>query len=194
MYPRLIWKLPGDEPVLYLTFDDGPQPGVTEPVLDILKEYDARATFFCVGGNIERFPETFARIRSGGHAAGNHTYHHLNGWRTDDGLYFESVERTRALVGNGLFRPPYGRIKRSQIARLAPRYKIVMWSVLSYDFDAGVSREKCLQNVIRRAGPGDIVTFHDSWKAEEKLLWVLPRVLAHFREKGLRFGVIGEKS
>ncbi len=190
IYPRLTWRMPATDRSLYLTFDDGPTPGVTETVLDLLAAHDARATFFCIGRNVDNHPALFGRIRAAGHSTGNHTYHHLNGWKSADTLYFDSVERTRALVHSPLFRPPYGRIRFSQLRLLAPRYRIVMWSVLSYDYDNRVTRERCLQNVVRHAGPGSIVVFHDSVKAADTLEWVLPRVLQHFSEKGFRFSAI----
>ncbi len=187
LHSQLTWRFPADDQAVYLTFDDGPVPGATDHVLDLLKQYNAKATFFCVGKNIEEHPNEFDRIKAEGHTAGNHTYHHLNGWRTSDKLYLDSAERARSLVGNGLFRPPYGRISRSQVRMLMPRYQIIMWSVLSYDYDHEVTPEACLRNVISHAASGSIVVFHDSYKAAENLEYVLPRVLQHFKEKGYAF-------
>jgi peptidoglycan/xylan/chitin deacetylase (PgdA/CDA1 family) len=186
-FSELTWRYPGDEPTLYLTFDDGPVAGPTDNVLDTLGRFGAKATFFCVGRNIEEHRPVFERLVAEGHIAGNHTYHHLNGWKTSDKLYLDSAERTRSLVATPLFRPPYGRIRKSQVRMLTPRYRIIMWSVLSYDYDSEVTPEACLKNVIDHAGPGSIVVFHDSYKAAENLEYALPRVLAHFSEKGFAF-------
>lgn len=182
--------MPTNEKILYLTFDDGPIPEVTEFVLGELKKYSAKATFFCIGENIDKHPEIFRKIAEGGHAAGNHTYHHLNGWKTNDLLYFESTERTRSLVSSRLFRPPYGKIKKSQIKFFGDRYKIIMWDVLTYDYHPKVSAEKCLSNVLRKSRSGSIVVFHDSVKAKQNLYYALPLVLKHFSELGYRFETI----
>ncbi|MEO5570768.1 MAG: polysaccharide deacetylase family protein, partial [Bacteroidia bacterium] len=160
-YRQLIWNFPTEEKILYITFDDGPISEVTPFVLEQLKKYNAKATFFCIGENIEKHPEIFKQIKEQGHTAGNHTYHHLNGWKVNDQLYFESVERARAFVGTKFFRPPYGRIRKSQIALLEARFSIIMWDVLSYDFDKNVSPEKCFLNVKHNAKEGSIVLFHD---------------------------------
>ena len=194
IYNKLEWEFPATDKALYLTFDDGPVPGITEKVLDLLEKYDAKATFFCIGGNIEKHARVFDRLRLSGHTLGNHTYHHLNGWKTDNKLYFESVERTRPLVESNLFRPPYGRIRLSQASQLKPRYRIIMWNVLSYDFDQGVSNEQCLENVTRNVVPGSVVVFHDSLRAADTLEYVLPRVLEHFSKQGYRFNGIPDNA
>jgi peptidoglycan-N-acetylglucosamine deacetylase len=189
-YKKLIWNFPTAEKIIYLTFDDGPIPEVTLFVLDQLKKYDAKATFFCIGENIEKHPGVFKQIKDAGHTTGNHTFHHLNGWEVNDQLYFESVERARAFVGTKFFRPPYGRIRKSQIAMLESRYTIIMWDVLSYDFDKKVSPEKCFLNVKRNAKEGSIVVFHDSIKAQKNLNYALPKTLEYFSKEGFQFRTI----
>lgn len=187
LYPSLTWKIKTEEKIAYLTFDDGPHPEVTPYVLDELKKYNAKATFFCVGKNLQLFPEISERIIAEGHALGNHTFHHLNGWTTHDELYMESIEQTRSLTsGSNLFRPPYGKIKKSQIRKIKTRYRIIMWNVLSFDFDRDTSPEKCLQNVITQVKPGSIIVFHDSDKAFNNLKDSLPGTLKFLRDNGFR--------
>jgi len=188
LFPQFTWQIPTTEKVLYLTFDDGPIPEVTPWVLEQLQNYQAQATFFCVGHNVEKHPAVFEAVRSAGHGIGSHTYHHLNGWNTDNTTYLLNVRRCAQMTGSTLFRPPYGRLRRSQAQFLHRHYRIVMWDVLSGDFDSGLSPEACFQNVTRSARPGSIVVFHDSLKARERLEYALPRVLKHFSQGGYRFG------
>ena len=204
LYPRRIWNGPAVGKKLYLTFDDGPIPGVTPWVLDLLKEYNAQATFFCIGDNIRKHPEVFNRVVSDGHAVGNHTYHHLNGWKTATDEYLLDTEKAQHVleqhlcditnppevtgVKNRLFRPPYGRIRGKQARSLVKLgYKIVMWDIISMDYDSGVLPEKCFNNVIDYAQSGSIIVFHDSLKAEKNLKNALPKVLEHYRGKGFVF-------
>lgn len=190
LYPTAVWAMPATEPVLYLTFDDGPHPEITPQVLSLLKQYNATATFFCVGDNVRKFPETYRMIIDAGHAVGNHTHNHLNGWKTPDAAYLDNIALASTYIDSQLFRPPYGKITRFQLSQLSlPRFRLkaIMWSVLSGDFDVSLSKEKCLQQVILKAGKGDIVVFHDSEKAATRLLYALPKVLAYFAEKGFRF-------
>jgi peptidoglycan/xylan/chitin deacetylase (PgdA/CDA1 family) len=192
LFPNFTWRIPTQEKVLYLTFDDGPIPEVTPWVLDQLDRYNARATFFCVGENIRKHPDVFIRTVESGHAMGNHTFNHLNGWKTENLPYFLNVRRSARLVNSDLFRPPYGRLMPRQAEFLQRHYHIVMWDVLSGDFDPAVSREQCLKNVLDNARRGSIVVFHDSLKAWDKLQFVLPAVLKHFSEKGYRFDKLDE--
>ena len=178
LYPHYIWRIPTTEKRLYLTFDDGPIPELTPWVLDTLKEYHAKATFFCVGENAARYPELVKRILDEGHALGNHTYNHLRGSNTPTLDYIANTLKCEPHLPTTLFRPPYGRIKREQAKALQARgYQIVMWDVLSGDFDRRISKEKCLENVLGNVGPGSVVVFHDSLKAEGVLRWVLGKVL-----------------
>lgn len=185
-----IRRLPTARKVLYLTFDDGPIPELTPWVLDQLKQYGALATFFCIGGNIQRNPEIFDRLRAAGHAVGNHTWTHVNGWETSLRTYLRDVMKCQALTGTDLFRPPYGRITLRQAWMLARRFRIVFWDVLSEDFDVRLSAEHCLATVIRHARPGSIIVFHDNLLSEERVRYTLPRTLEHFSRLGYRFEVL----
>ncbi len=188
LFPNFHWSVDTQEAVLYLTFDDGPIPGVTPWVLEELEKFDALATFFCVGANAKRHPHLIRDILDRGHSLGNHTMHHLDGWASENLPYFHDVRHCAAQVNTTLFRPPYGRIKPRQSQFLLRHYEIVMWDVLSGDFDPHLSKADCAKNVINHAGPGSIVVFHDSLKAEEKIKYALPRVLQHFSDLGYRFG------
>jgi len=189
----LVWRMPGGANTLYLTFDDGPNPTATPWVLDELEKYSARATFFCIGKNVKEYPQIYRRILLDGHRTGNHTQNHLNGWKTDDAKYLDNIREAAQLIDSNLFRPPYGRIGKFQAKLLedAPRaYKIIMWDVLSADFDRSLTGERCARNVIRYAQPGSIVVFHDSEKAFDRLRRALPAVLEHFSGLGYRFEAI----
>jgi peptidoglycan-N-acetylglucosamine deacetylase len=187
LYPSLIWNKSRNDKTIYLTFDDGPVPVVTPFVLNTLKKFDATATFFCVGDNVQKYPEIYKQVLQDGHSVGNHTFNHLKGWKTRNAEYISNVEKCRELVESNLFRPPYGRGTRSQYSILSAQYSIIMWDVLSCDFDEKISPEKCLQKVMQHSGNGSIVVFHDSLKAYPRLEYVLPLALQHWREKGYRF-------
>ena len=192
--PGMTWSFPGKEKVLYLTFDDGPHPAATRFVLDCLRLYDARATFFCIGKNIDDYPEIYQRILDEGHTTGNHTQSHLNARKVSHDRWLDDVGEAGKRVQSDLFRPPYGQITGEgarALQRLASPYRIVMWDVLSGDFDEGISGERCAKNVINNARSGSIVVFHDSTKAWPRLETALPAVLAHFSSKGFRFKAIG---
>lgn len=190
LMPGYIWRIPTKEKVLHLTFDDGPIPEITPWVLDVLAQYQAKATFFCVGENVKKHPEIFKEIVQQGHAVGNHTYNHLNGWETENIHYFHNIRHCAQLVKSDLFRPPYGRISPSQGSFLERHYKIVMWDILSGDFDPNLSKEKCLENVLTHTREGSIVVLHDSVKAQEKMQYVLPRILDHFTKEGYIFETV----
>ena len=190
LYPTLVWRINSPEKVLYLTFDDGPIPELTPWVLDTLVEFQAKATFFCVGHNVEKHPEVFQRILDEGHAVGNHTFHHLNGWKTDATEYLkDSLKADEAMEGfvqTPLFRPPYGRITQKQ--RQQHRHKkIVMWDVLSGDFSQKLSKEQVLAKSVKHSRPGSIIVFHDNLKAEKNLKYALPAYLDHFSQLGYIF-------
>lgn len=185
--------MPVKEKVLYLSFDDGPHPEITPFVLDELKRYNALATFFCIGKNVKAHPQIYRRVLLEGHRVGNHTQNHLNGWKVDDKKYLQDIQDAARLIDSGLFRPPYGRIGlfQSKLLRGAPlNYKIVMWEVLSGDFDRELNAKDCARNVIRHARPGSIVVFHDSEKAFHRMKEALPLVLEHFSGLGYRFEAI----
>lgn len=190
LYPSLVWKIPTSRKELFLTFDDGPTPGITEQTLDLLDRYGAKATFFIIGDKAARYPELVKEIVKRGHQTGNHTYHHLKGWSTEDQVYFNDIEQANLLLDTKLFRPPYGKISRSQIAKLDNSYHIIMWTVLSADFDNSITPEKCAWNVIDNSEKGAIIVFHDSEKASERMLHALSKTLKHFSAKGYQFNSI----
>ena len=188
-YKNYKWRVPTDKKEIYLTFDDGPTPKITKFVLDSLKKHHAKATFFCIGKNIEKYPELFQRIINEGHTVGNHTQNHLNGWQTNTNKYLNNVALCDHLMTSKLFRPPYGKIKKVQSKELIKNgHEIIMWSVLSGDFDTSISKQKCLQNVVKNTQKGAIIVFHDSIKAMPNLEYALPKVLTFFSDKGFTFG------
>ena len=182
--PALTWKIPVEENEIFLTFDDGPHPTITPFVLDCLRQNNAKATFFCIGKNVQQHPTVYRQILDEGHRIGNHTHNHLNGWKTKDAKYFENIVLAKKYIDSNFFRPPYGRITRFQIQQLKSVFNIIMWDVLSGDFDSALLPEKCFQNVVSNASPGSVIVFHDSEKALPRLEYALPKVLAFFGEKG----------
>lgn len=189
-YRSSVWRMEKDAPVIYLTFDDGPIEDLTPWVLDTLKHYQVKATFFCVGQNIERNGPIFQRILDEGHQVGNHTYNHIKGWKTSNRDYFDNVEKCEALINTKLFRPPYGRIKKSQFKQLSKEYKVIFWDVLTYDYDKLVSPETCLDNSIRYTRPGSIIVFHDNIKAQKNLKYALPQYIEHFLKLNYKFAIL----
>jgi peptidoglycan/xylan/chitin deacetylase (PgdA/CDA1 family) len=195
IFPKYIWDIPNSENKIYLSFDDGPTPEITEWVLKELKKYNAKATFFCIGHNIEKHPDIFTKVGNDGHAIGNHTFNHLNGWKTATEEYLENSRHWSMISGQSqtcnLFRPPYGKIKTLQSKKLRQLgYKIIMWDVLSADFDTSISKEKCLDNVIKYTKSGSIIVFHDSVKAFPNLEYTLRKALKYWTEKGFLFDTI----
>ena len=215
LFPNFVWNIATDKKEIYLTFDDGPTPKITEWVLGELKTYNAKATFFCIGNNIEKYPEIFKQIIDGNHSVGNHTYNHLKGWKHKTKTYIDDVLKTEILINSQykklnskttdstieqlniecwnlkLFRPPYGKFKAKQSKQLQKLgYKIIMWDVLSYDWDANVTKKKCLKNSTSKAKEGSIIVFHDSVKASKNLKYTLPKVLEYYSKKGFTFKTI----
>ena len=190
---KLIWDIPGKPGKIFLTFDDGPIPEITPKVLDILEQYNAKATFFCVGDNVAKHPEVYQQVLDAGHLTGNHTFHHLNGWKTSVEEYINDVNKCSTLVNSPLFRPPHGRIRPSVIKYLRKEYQIIMWSVLTGDYDKTLTPEKVLKNAIDHTTDGSIVVFHDSLKAADNLFFALPRFLEHFSNKGYIFECIPQQ-
>ena len=191
IFPKYVWDIPNKDNKVFLTFDDGPTPEVTEWTLEQLKQYNAKASFFCIGNNIEKHPAIFQKVIAAGHAIGNHTYDHLKGWKTPNKAYVDNVLlcQSQIQIPNSqilnLFRPPYGKIKPSQSRKLrALGYKIIMWDIISFDFDQEISKETCLENVLKNVRPGSIIVFHDSVKAAQNLKYALPKTLKFLQEKG----------
>lgn len=184
IFSDFIWNIDTQDKVVYLTFDDGPIPEMTPWVLDQLNKYDFKATFFCVGDNIRKYPEIYQDILQQGHSTGNHTFHHLNGWNTDHQAYIQDVSLCDKVMSTTLFRPPYGKLKPSQSTIIKSEKSVIMWDVLSGDFDQSISPEKCLNNVLDNYENGSIVVFHDNIKAAINLKYVLPRFLEHLYENG----------
>jgi len=194
LYPNCTWKIPSKEKVIYISFDDGPHPEATPFVLETLKKYNAKATFFCIGNNVLKHPNVYESILQQGHRVGNHTYDHLNGWKTDSVSYIENIKDAASLIESDLFRPPYGRVTRKQIKTIqadsnCPQH-IIMWDVLSGDFDLKLNGEDCDRNVIQNTVPGSIIVFHDTQNAWDRMSIALPLVLDYFSKLGYQFEVI----
>ena len=197
MYPDFLWRVKTDEKVIYLTFDDGPIPEITEFVLETLENYKVKATFFCIGNNIEKHPNIFQQVVNQGHTIGNHTYNHLKGWNTEDEIYIENFKKCNGIllfpniehqISNiEYFRPPYGRIKKSQAQEILKTHQIIMWDVLSGDYDQNISKGTVLKKSIQYSEAGSIVLFHDSIKASNNMMYALPRFLEHFSNQGFTF-------
>ncbi|MCX7551639.1 polysaccharide deacetylase family protein [Xanthomarina sp. F2636L] len=203
LFPKYVWNISTEEKVIYLTFDDGPTPKITTWTLDVLEQFQAKATFFCTGDNVEKHPDIFQTIIEKGHAIGNHTYSHPDGWKTSTETYLANVKQAQSIIKSqlpqdttcNLFRPPYGQIKKKQGRILMSLgYNIIMWSVLAIDWSEKTRKEKSLKNVIKHAKKGSIVVFHDSEKASENMQYALPQVLEYFSEKGYRFESLTSKS
>lgn len=186
-FPKLTWDAAKHEKAIYLTFDDGPTPQITTWVLDILKQYQAKATFFCLGKNVEQNPQIFEQIIAEGHSVGNHTYQHLNAWKVSAKDYLKDIQRCEKVFKSTFFRPPYGKINPKVAKQILSKYKVVMWNIMSYDFDANVSPEKCFRYVEKNARRGSIIVFHDSVKAKRNMQYAVEKTLAHYSKMGYVF-------
>ncbi|MEO7211052.1 MAG: polysaccharide deacetylase family protein [Chitinophagaceae bacterium] len=197
LYPLYTWEIPAEEKILYLTFDDGPHETATPFVLEQLRKFNAKATFFCIGKNVVENPAIYRQIIEDGHTIGNHTFNHVNGWKTSNKKYADEVFEAAKYIDSKLFRPPYGRISRFQAKVLMQEnrrqtiankgFKIIMWTVLSGDFDLSKKSNECRDYVLLNASPGSIIVFHDSKKAWERMQGALPEVLEHFTKEGFQF-------
>ena len=185
LFPSFIWNFPDEKDGIFLTFDDGPRPEVTPWVLDLLDKYNAKATFFCIGKNVEMFPELFEEVKRRGHAVGNHSYSHVKGWGMHTGDYVRDIDIAGDMIRSNLFRPPYARIGTNQARVLGERYKIIMWDIISRDYNQALSGDACARNVIPHLEPGAIIVFHDSIKCSRNLFEALPQVLEAIKAKGL---------
>lgn len=190
IFRDLTWHFTGKDNELYLTFDDGPTPDITPWVLALLKEYDAKATFFCIGKNVKKYPEIYSQILNEGHSVGNHSYSHMKGWFTSNKRYIHNVKKAALFIDSNLFRPPYGKIRPRQVAGLKQNFKIIIWDVLTQDYNSKLDKEKCFKNILNRTDSGSIIVFHDTQKAEKNLKHVLPKVLKHYSDEGFVFNPI----
>jgi peptidoglycan/xylan/chitin deacetylase (PgdA/CDA1 family) len=193
LYPKSTWEINTSEKNVFLTFDDGPTPDITEWVLEILKKYSAHATFFCLGKNVLENEAIYKQIKENGHSIGNHTYSHLNGWKTRQSEYLLDVQLADEFLKTPLFRPPYGKIRIKQYFALCNKYNVIMWDVLSRDYDRTFAKEKCLKLVTNHTNAGSIIVFHDSVKAYQNLAYVLPRTLDWLSENNYKISAIPER-
>lgn len=189
----LTWRVSTEEKAVFLTFDDGPDPGLTPRILDILDQYQARATFFCVGENVARYPEIYRQISLRGHATGNHTHRHLKGIKTSTTDYLDDIREAALHIDSRLFRPPYGLITPDQARKLTKHYSVIMWSALTRDFDPRITPEQCLVKATRGVSPGAIIVFHDNLKASEKVLFALPALLEYLKKEGWECRVLSSE-
>jgi len=190
---KAVWNIPNNDREIFLTFDDGPTPSITNQTLDILSKHQVKATFFCLGKQVEKYPEIFQRIIDEGHAVGNHSYSHLKGWATNNQQYLEDVRKGEAIIKSNLFRPPYGKIKRSQVDLLNPQTRIILWDVLPGDFSSKTDVEKTISNTLNSVEPGSIIVLHDNDKCGNKMLQVLPIIIDKLKEKKYNFSAITEQ-
>lgn len=190
LFKDVVWRFDENSKVVYLTFDDGPIPEVTPWVIDLLRKENIKATFFCVGENVMKYPEVYRQILDGGHSVGNHTYNHWQGIKKGKQDYFDNIEKAAGFIDSDLFRPPHGWLTRSQYRFLKNRYRIIMWDLVSCDYDIRIKPEKVLRNVKDFVRPGSVITFHDSIKAENNLKQSLPEAIRWMKEQGYRFEAI----
>lgn len=183
-YPKLTWLLPNNRKEVYITFDDGPTPQITDWVLNQLEQYNAKATFFLIGKNVAEHPEIFQQLKHSPHRLGNHTYNHLNGWKNNTEDYLNNFDQFEKQYATNLFRPPYGKIKKAQLNSIIPTHRIIMWDIITYDFDKNLSPEQCFNNVVKYVRPGSIIVFHDSVKAWPRLQEALPQTLKYLKKEG----------
>ncbi len=188
-FRNFIWRYKSKVKKVYLTFDDGPIPESTLWTLNLLREKDVKATFFCVGENVYKHPELYQKILDDNHAVGNHTYNHLKAWSVDTSTYLENVNKASDLIKSNLFRPPYGQIKSTQVKRLLPEYKLIMWDVLSGDYRKDISPEKCYQDVLKTVRSGSIILFHNHIKSEKNMRYSVPRLIDELKLQGYEFDV-----
>ena len=190
----LIWQIPQKEKTVYLTFDDGPVPEVTPFVLELLEKHAIKATFFCVGDNVCKYPDLFKQMVKGGHQIGNHTFSHLQGFKCSTEQYMEDVEKADLVIQSRLFRPPHGQFRPSQLAQLKEKYEIVLWDVITRDYNCSLSGEYVANVVKKYARNGSIIVFHDSIKAEKNVRYALPRAIDFLMEEGYKFDVLNPQS
>lgn len=189
LYPKALWRMNPDEKAVYLTFDDGPIPVITPWVVELLGQYDIKATFFMVGDNVRKYPQEYMQVIENGHRVGNHTFNHLKGLFTSTAEYVENVEKADGLIHSNLFRPPHGMLRRKQYNELSRHYQFVMWDLVTRDYSKRMNGEDVLANVKRLVRNGSIITFHDSIRSENNLKYALPRSVEWLLEQGYEFKV-----
>jgi len=192
VFPGALWRIPSSVDEVFLTFDDGPVPGVTPWVLNLLKQEEIKACFFCVGENVQRYPQVFQQILDEGHLVGNHTFNHLQGLKAPTGEYVENIKKAGQLVNSPFFRPPHGWMKRDQYKWLNRHYQVVMWDLVSGDYRQNLSSGAVVRNVLEYVRPGSIITFHDSVKSKKNLCGALPVVIRELKQRGYRFGRLSD--
>lgn len=191
LYGDVLWQVKKDDfKNIYLTFDDGPVPEVTPQVLDILDEFGWKATFFCVGDNVRKYPDLYSDITARGHRVGNHSFNHLNGFKCSSTYYVENIRMASEFIDSKLFRPPYGRIRLSQLNLLKSEYKIIMWDLITHDYNPNMRPEKIFNIIRRNLRAGSVVVFHDSVKAKRNVLEVLPKALEYWKKQGYSAGLL----
>jgi peptidoglycan/xylan/chitin deacetylase (PgdA/CDA1 family) len=187
----LIWKKKTKKKEVWLTFDDGPTPEVTPWILRVLKNQEVKATFFLVGKEIKQYPELLKKIQQQGHAIGNHSYSHFNGWKSKNKKYLSDIKKCDQLIpGNTLFRPPYGKLTFNQIKNLKKKYKIILWDILSLDYEKKITPKKIKENVLENINPGSIIVFHNNHKAYKKIYNNLEDIIIKIKSKGYSFSII----
>jgi len=190
LYKDAVWRFDETQKIVYLTFDDGPIPEVTPWVLELLKKEDIKATFFCVGENVKKYPEVYQQILNEGHSVGNHTFNHWQGLKHANDEFFRNIEKAELFIDSDLFRPPHGWLKNSQFRFLKKKFRIIMWDLISCDYDARIKPEKILRNITDFVRPGSVITFHDSIKAKFNLEEVLPLAIRWMKTQGYQFNAI----
>lgn len=190
LWGKVIWRKDPSKKVIYITFDDGPVPEVTPLVLDILDSCNVKATFFCVGENVQKNSNTYKQVVTNGHKVGNHTFNHLKGFSVSDLEYYANIEKASKLIDSKLFRPPYGQISLSQIKELKSHYSLIMWDIITHDYNKNISPETILKTIKKYTRNGSIVVFHDSIKAKQNVLAVLPKAIEYWKNEGYSFGVL----
>ena len=190
LFADFLWKIDTDEKVIYLTFDDGPHPVITPWIIDLMNKYDAKGTFFLIGDAVSKNPDLYQLYKTNGHQVGNHTFTHIKGWQSRKKNYLKEITQCSEVVESSLFRPPFGQINLQSIREIKKQYKVVMWDVLSWDFNTKTSAETCLSNVVNNSRKGSIVVFHENEKSMKNIMYVLPKVLEHFTKLGYKFKAI----
>lgn len=187
---NLIWNIKTKEKEVFLTFDDGPNPVTTQKILEILEEHKVKATFFCLGENVEKHWNIFEKIIKRFHRIGSHGYEHINGWKANRKYFLKNIIRNKSVFKSRLFRPPYGAITPSQAKAVSKQFKVIMWSLMTFDYSSKTNPQECLDRLVKKVKPGDIIVFHDSVKAQENCLYILPKFIKSLKQQGYKFSIL----